>query len=56
MADSDTIVICTKDELIAMHERGEISGDGYAITMQGLFEVLCEHYGVDSHWQPNDVY
>ena len=52
----DTIIICTKDELIAMHERGEIGDDGYAITMQGLFEVLCEYYQVDPSWQSNDVY
>ena len=39
-----------------MHERGEIEGDGYVITTQGLFDVLCEHYGVNPHWEPNDVY
>ena len=52
----ETIIICTKDELIAMHERGEIEGDGYVITTQGLFDVLCEYYGVNPHWEPNDVY
>ena len=53
---SDTIIICTKDELLAMHERGEIDGDGYVITMETLFEVLCEHYNVSPKWQLNDVY
>lgn len=53
MAD---IVVCTKEELLAMHKAGEIEGDGYVIPMHALFEVLCEYYGVDSHWQPNDVY
>ena len=52
----ETIIICTKDELIAMHERGEIKGDGYVITTEGLFDVLCEYYGVNPHWEPNDVY
>lgn len=53
---SDTIIICTKDELLAMHERGEIDGDGYVITMEGLFEVLCDYYNVDPKWQSSDVY
>lgn len=52
----DTIIICTPDEMIAMHERGEISSSGRVITLSVLFETLCDYYGVDSHWQPNDVY
>lgn len=55
-SDKDTIIVCTKDELIAMHEAVEVNGDEVVIGMDALFEVLCEHYGVDSHWQPNDVY
>ena len=54
--DTETIIICTKDELVAMHQRGEVEGDGYVITTEALFEVLCDYYGTDSHWQPNDVY
>jgi hypothetical protein len=53
---SDTIIICTPEEMIAMHERGEISSSGQVITLPILFEVLCDYYGVDSRWQPNDVY
>jgi hypothetical protein len=53
---SDTIIICTPDEMITMHERGEISSLGQVITLPILFEFLCDYYGVDSHWQPNDVY
>jgi len=52
----ETIVICTKEELIVMHERGEIEGGGYVITTENLFDVLCEYYGVNPHWEPNDVY
>jgi hypothetical protein len=52
----ETIIICTKDELIAMHKRGEIEGDGYVITTEDLFDVLCDYYGVNPHWEPNDVY
>lgn len=54
--DTETIVICTKDEMVAMHERGEVNGDGFVIDMKVLFEVLCDYYGTDPHWQPNDVY
>ncbi|QPD06436.1 hypothetical protein [Synechococcus phage S-SRP01] len=32
----ETIIICTKEELIAMHKRGEIEGNGYVITTEGL--------------------
>lgn len=53
---SDTVIVCTPDELIDMHKRGEISSDGAVITLPILFELLCEYYGVDPHWQPNDVY
>jgi hypothetical protein len=52
----DTIIICTPDEMRTMHERGEISSSGQVITLPILFEVLCEHYGVNPHWSPNDVY
>jgi|LakMenEpi13Sep09_1017268.scaffolds.fasta_scaffold14451_2 hypothetical protein len=53
---SDTIIICTTEEMLAMHERGEISDQGGVITLSILFEFLCDYYGVDPHWQPNDVY
>jgi hypothetical protein len=53
---SDTIIICTPDEMIAMHERGEISSSGQVITLPILFEFLCDYYGVNPHWSPNDVY
>lgn len=53
---TDTIIVCTNDELVAMHERGEINGEGYVLTTEDLFEVLCEYYGVESRWQSNDVY
>ena len=52
----DSIIICTESELIAMHSRGEIGPNGYVLEMKDLFEVICEHYGVNPHWQPNDVY
>lgn len=50
------IIICTKDELLAMHQRGEISDEGQVIDLQDLFEILCEYYGVNPNWEPNDVY
>ena len=53
---NDTIILCTKEEMIAMHERGEIPDEGHVVTVEVLFEVLCEHYGVNPHWEPNDVY
>jgi len=53
---SDSVIICTSDEMIAMHERGEISNSGRVITLPIVFEVLCDYYGVDPHWQTNDVY
>jgi hypothetical protein len=53
---SDIIILCTKDELVAMCEQGEIDGDARVITTEIVFDVLCEHYGVDPHWSPNDVY
>lgn len=52
----DKIIICTKEELLAMHERGEVGSEGSVIDLQVLFDVLCEHYGVNPHWEPNDVY
>lgn len=52
----ETIVICTKDELLAMHERGEVGETGLCIDMKSLFEVLCDYYGTNPHWSPNDVY
>jgi hypothetical protein len=56
MDDTETLIICTKEELLAMHKRGEIEGEGFVITTEALFEVLAEYYGVNPHWQPNDVY
>jgi hypothetical protein len=53
---SDTIIVCTPDELIAMHERDEISSSGQVITLPILFEFLCDYYGVNPHWSPNDAY
>lgn len=53
---SDIIILCTKDELVAMAERGEIASEGNVLDLQALFDVLCEHYGVNPHWEPNDVY
>ncbi len=55
MAD-DTIIICTPDELLRMHSRGEVGETGFCITLEALFEVLCECYGVNPHWNPTDVY
>lgn len=52
----DTIIICTPDELVAMHSRGEVADTGFCITLEALFEVLCEFYGTSSLWKPNDVY
>jgi hypothetical protein len=54
--DDSPIIICTEEELIAMHARGEIGPNGYVLEMKSLFEVLCDHYHVDPHWSPNDVY
>jgi hypothetical protein len=56
MHDTETLIICTKEELVAMHKRGEIEGEGFVITTEALFEVLAEYYGVNPHWSPNDVY
>lgn len=53
---SDPIILCTKDEMLAMHQRGEIASEGHVLDLQTLFEVLCEYYGVNPHWEPNDVY
>ena len=53
---NDPIIICTQDEMIALHERGEINSEDGVISLQVLFELLCDYYGTDSHWQPNDVY
>lgn len=52
----ETIIICTPEELVAMHARGEVGETGLCIKLDALFEVLCEHYGTDPHWSPNDVY
>lgn len=56
MDDTETLIICTKEELLAMQQRGEIEGEDFVITTEKLFEVLAEYYGVNPHWQPNDVY
>lgn len=56
MDETETLIICTKEELQAMHQRGEIGDEGFVITTEKLFEVLAEYYGVNPHWQPNDVY
>ena len=53
---NDPIIICTPDELTAMHRRGEVGDTGFCISLEALFEVLCEHYGVNPYWCPNDVY
>ena len=53
---SNIIILCTKDELVAMAERGELDGGERVITTQIIFDVLCDHYGVNPHWEPNDVY
>lgn len=52
----DTIIIATPDELLSMYDRGELKETGHCITLNELFEFLCDHYGVQSHWSPNDVY
>jgi hypothetical protein len=51
-----TIILCTVEELQAMHQRGEISDQGPCLVLQDLFEVLCDHYGVQPHWSPSDIY
>ena len=53
---SNTIIICTKDELDAMFMNGEASDEDCVLSLNNLFEFLCEHYNVDPNWQPNDVY
>lgn len=54
--DDNTIILCTEQELIAMHARGEIGPNGYVLEMNDLFEVMCDYYHVDSGWSSNDVY
>jgi hypothetical protein len=39
-----------------MHSRDEVGETGTCITLEGLFQVLCEYYGVSPHWSPTDVY
>ena len=53
---ANTIILCTKEELLAMADRGEIDGEDPIITTEIVFDVLCEYYGVNPHWEPNDVY
>lgn len=53
---ADPLIICTADDMWQMLERGEITGEENSITLPELFEFLCDYYGTDPHWQPNDVY
>lgn len=51
------IIVCTQDELDKMIDSGEIKDEETSILkLSVLFDVLCEHYGVNPHWQPNDIY
>jgi len=53
---ANTIILCTEEMLLAVFDRGEIDGEDRIITTEIIFDVLCEHYGVNPHWEPNDVY
>jgi len=52
-----TILICTKDELLAIVDSGEVTEETLPIPLSCLFDILLEHYGYDPYWPaPNDVY
>ena len=53
---SDPIILCTKDEMLAMAQRGEVPEASQVLDLQTLFEILCKYYGVNPNWEPNDVY
>lgn len=50
------IEIGTKEELQELFSKGLVDEDCPTLTLDQVFEILCEHYGVDPHWAPNDVY
>jgi hypothetical protein len=53
---SNNYIICTEDEVLRLVELAEADADAIRIDLQQLFDVLCEYYGVDPYWSPNDVY
>jgi hypothetical protein len=53
---SNNYIICTEDEMLRLVELAEADADAIRIDLQQLFDVLCEYYGVDPYWSPNDVY
>lgn len=53
---TNTILVCTPDEILKMIQSGECKPETNVLPLNKAFEVLCEHYGVDPHWAPNDVY
>lgn len=42
--------------MLRLVELAEADADAIRIDLQQLFDVLCEYYGVDPYWSPNDVY
>jgi hypothetical protein len=54
--EKSTVIICTIEELERMAKNKEIDENGYILHLRDLFEVLCDYYGVDPYWTPNDVY
>lgn len=53
---NQTIIVCTPDEMLKMLDSGEITDDVPCLTLTQVFEVMCDYYGVNPHWQPNDIY
>jgi hypothetical protein len=53
---TSTILLCTADEILRLIRSGECNPETNVLPLSQAFEVLCEYYGVDPHWAPNDVY
>lgn len=53
---SQTVIICTQDELDAMVGSGIISEDDTIASLSLLFDVLLEHYGYQPGFPTNDIH
>jgi hypothetical protein len=53
---TNTILLATADEILALIRSGECKSETNVLPLEQAFEVLCDYYGVDPHWAPNDVY
>lgn len=53
---SQTVIICTQDELGALVDSGVISEDDTIASLSLLFDVLLEYYGYQPGFPTNDVH